>query len=46
MQPNNSVEDIRSLTDQVRIPPQNGTFKVYIIDEVHMLSLNLLSMLF
>ena len=35
---NNSVEDIRSLTDQVRIPPQNGTFKVYIIDEVHMLS--------
>ena len=35
---NNSVEDIRSLTDQVRIPPQNGMFKVYIIDEVHMLS--------
>ncbi|MCL1937299.1 MAG: DNA polymerase III subunit gamma/tau [Candidatus Azobacteroides sp.] len=35
---NNSVEDIRSLTDQVRIPPQIGHYKVYIIDEVHMLS--------
>ena len=35
---NNSVDDIRSLTDQVRIPPQTGRFKVYIIDEVHMLS--------
>lgn len=35
---NNSVEDIRSLIDQVRIPPQQGTYKVYIIDEVHMLS--------
>ncbi|CAI8412327.1 MAG: DNA polymerase III subunit tau [Flavobacterium sp. SCGC AAA160-P02] len=35
---NNSVDDIRSLTDQVRIPPQTGTYKVYIIDEVHMLS--------
>lgn len=35
---NNSVEDIRNLIDQVRYPPQQGTFKVYIIDEVHMLS--------
>ena len=35
---NNSVDDIRSLTDQVRIPPQIGKYKVYIIDEVHMLS--------
>ena len=35
---NNSVDDIRSLTDQVRIPPQTGNYKVYIIDEVHMLS--------
>ena len=35
---NNSVDDIRSLTEQVRIPPQTGTYKVYIIDEVHMLS--------
>lgn len=35
---NNSVEDIRSLVDQVRIPPQRGSYKVYIIDEVHMLS--------
>ena len=35
---NNSVDDIRSLTDQVRIPPQTGKFKVYIIDEAHMLS--------
>ena len=37
---NNSVEDIRSLIDQVRIAPQLGTHKVYIIDEVHMLSTN------
>ena len=35
---NNSVDDIRALTDQVRIPPQTGKYKVYIIDEVHMLS--------
>ena len=35
---NNSVEDIRSLVDQVRVPPQVGKYKVYIIDEVHMLS--------
>ncbi|WP_159023193.1 DNA polymerase III subunit gamma/tau [Formosa sp. L2A11] len=35
---NNSVDDIRNLTDQVRIPPQIGQYKVYIIDEVHMLS--------
>jgi DNA polymerase-3 subunit gamma/tau len=35
---NNSVDDIRSLTEQVRIPPQAGKYKVYIIDEVHMLS--------
>ena len=35
---NNSVEDIRSITDQIRIPPQIGKYKVYIIDEVHMLS--------
>lgn len=35
---NNSVEDIRNLTDQVRFPPQHGKYKVYIIDEVHMLS--------
>lgn len=35
---NNSVDDIRNLIDQVRIPPQTGQFKVYIIDEVHMLS--------
>ena len=35
---NNSVEDIRSLIDQVRIPPQIGKYRVYIIDEVHMLS--------
>ncbi len=35
---NNSVDDIRSITDQVRIPPQVGKYKVYIIDEVHMLS--------
>lgn len=37
---NNSVDDIRSLIDQVRIPPQVGKYKVYIIDEVHMLSTN------
>ncbi len=35
---NNSVEDIRSLVEQVRIPPQSVQYKVYIIDEVHMLS--------
>lgn len=35
---NNSVDDIRSLIDQVRIPPQIGKYKVYIVDEVHMLS--------
>ena len=35
---NNSVEDIRTLIDQVRIPPQIGKYKVYILDEVHMLS--------
>ena len=35
---NNSVDDIRNLNDQVRIPPQTGNYKVYIIDEVHMLS--------
>ncbi len=35
---NNSVDDIRSLTEQVRIPPQVGRYSVYIIDEVHMLS--------
>lgn len=35
---NNSVDDIRSLVDQVRIPPQIGKYSVYIIDEVHMLS--------
>ncbi len=35
---NNSVDDIRNLTDQVRIPPQMGKYSVYIIDEVHMLS--------
>lgn len=35
---NNSVEDIRSLIEQVRIPPQIGQYKVFIIDEVHMLS--------
>ena len=37
---NNSVDDIRNLIDQVRIAPQLGDFKVYIIDEVHMLSTN------
>lgn len=35
---NNSVEDIRSITEQVRIPPQVGRYRVFIIDEVHMLS--------
>ena len=35
---NNSVENIRDLVEQVRIPPQSGKYKVYIIDEVHMLS--------
>ncbi|QQS96946.1 DNA polymerase III subunit gamma/tau [Sphingobacterium spiritivorum] len=35
---NNSVDDIRNLIDQVRIPPQSGKYKIYIIDEVHMLS--------
>lgn len=37
---NNSVDDIRGLIDQVRIAPQLGNFKVYIIDEVHMLSVS------
>jgi DNA polymerase-3 subunit gamma/tau len=37
---NNSVDDIRNLTDQVRVPPQAGRYKVYIIDEVHMLSVS------
>jgi DNA polymerase III subunit gamma/tau len=37
---NNSVEDIRSLIDQVRYAPQTGAYKIYIIDEVHMLSTN------
>jgi DNA polymerase-3 subunit gamma/tau len=35
---NNSVDDIRNLIEQVRIPPQIGKYKIYIIDEVHMLS--------
>jgi DNA polymerase III, subunit gamma and tau len=35
---NNKVEDVHSLRESVRIPPQNGRYKVYIIDEVHMLS--------
>ena len=35
---NNSVEDIRKINEQVRIPPQIGNYKVYIIDEAHMLS--------
>ena len=35
---NNSVDDIRTLTEQVRIPPQIGNYSIYIIDEVHMLS--------
>ena len=37
---NNSVDDIRRLVEQVRIPPQSGRYKVYIIDEVHMLTLS------
>jgi DNA polymerase-3 subunit gamma/tau len=37
---NNSVDDIRSLTDRVRIPPQSGRYSIFIIDEVHMLSAN------
>lgn len=37
---NNSVEDIRSLTERVRIPPQAGKYSIFIIDEVHMLSAN------
>jgi DNA polymerase III subunit gamma/tau len=37
---NNSVDDIRSLIEQVRIPPQIGKYSIYIIDEVHMLSPN------
>lgn len=37
---NNSVDDIRNLIDQVRIPPQIGKYSIYIIDEVHMLSPN------
>jgi DNA polymerase III subunit gamma/tau len=36
---NNSVDDVRSLVEQVRYPPQNGKYKIYIIDEVHMLSI-------
>lgn len=35
---NNSVDDIRKITEQVQVPPQQGTYKVFIIDEVHMLS--------
>jgi DNA polymerase-3 subunit gamma/tau len=35
---NNTIEDIRSLTDRVRIPPQSGKYSIFIIDEVHMLS--------
>ena len=35
---NNSVEDIRKINEQVRIPPQVGSHKIYIIDEAHMLS--------
>ena len=35
---NNSVDDIRKLVDQVRLLPQVGTYSIYIIDEVHMLS--------
>ena len=35
---NNSVDDIRNITDEVRIPPQTGRYRVFIIDEVHMLS--------
>ena len=36
---NNTVDDIRKLNEQVRIPPQRGTHKIYIIDEAHMLSI-------
>ena len=36
---NNSVDEIRSLIDKVRVPPQLGRYKVFIIDEVHMLSI-------
>jgi DNA polymerase-3 subunit gamma/tau len=43
---NNGVDQIRELTDQVRIPPQVGKYKVYIIDEVHMLICKLLLMPF
>lgn len=35
---NNSVDEIRSLIDKVRVPPQLGRYKVFIIDEIHMLS--------
>ncbi|MDE6226388.1 MAG: DNA polymerase III subunit gamma/tau, partial [Muribaculaceae bacterium] len=35
---NNSVDDIRAITEQVNVPPQNGQYRVFIIDEVHMLS--------
>ena len=35
---NNSVDDIRSITEQVNVPPQSGQYRVFIIDEVHMLS--------
>ena len=35
---NNTVEDIRNLIQKIRIPPQKGKYKTYIIDEVHMLS--------
>lgn len=35
---NNSVDDIRSITEQVNVPPQNGNYRIFIIDEVHMLS--------
>ena len=35
---NNSADDIRGLIDQVQIPPQTGRYKVFIIDEIHMLS--------
>ena len=35
---NNSVDNIRNITDQVNVPPQNGKYRVFIIDEVHMLS--------
>jgi len=41
---NNGIEDIRSLIDQTRVPPQVGKYKVFIIDEVHMLSRKLLTL--